>query len=45
MGDQIEKNAMGVSCSTYGEIGGVYRVFVGNPEGKATSKTQAYMGI
>jgi len=33
-GDQIEKNEMGVTCSTYGERRGVYRVVVGKPEGK-----------
>ena len=34
LGDQIEKNKMGVSCSTYGESRGVYRILVGKPEGK-----------
>jgi hypothetical protein len=34
MGDQIEKNEMGGSRSTYGERTGVYRVLVGKPEGK-----------
>jgi hypothetical protein len=33
-GDKIEKNEMGGACSTYGEGRGVYRVLVGNPEGK-----------
>ena len=33
-GEQIEKNEMGGSCSTYGENRGVYRIFVGKPEGK-----------
>jgi hypothetical protein len=27
-------NVMGRACSTYGERRGVYRVFVGKPEGK-----------
>jgi hypothetical protein len=31
---QIEKNEMGEACSTYGERRGLYRVLVGNPEGK-----------
>jgi hypothetical protein len=34
LGYQIEKNEMGVVCSTYGECRGVYRVLVGKPEGK-----------
>jgi hypothetical protein len=33
-GDQIEKNEMGVGCSTHGGDTGVYRVLVGKPEGK-----------
>jgi hypothetical protein len=33
-GDQIEKNEMGVACSTYGERRVVYRVLVEKPEGK-----------
>ena len=33
-GDKIEKNEMGMACSTYGERKGVYRVLVGKPEGK-----------
>jgi hypothetical protein len=33
-GDQIEKNVMGVACSTHGGEKGVYRVLVGKPEGK-----------
>jgi hypothetical protein len=32
--DQIEKNWMGGTCSTYGERRCVYRVFMGKPEGK-----------
>ena len=32
--NQIEKNEMGLACSTYGERQGVYRVLVGKPEGK-----------
>jgi hypothetical protein len=28
------RNEMGGACSTYGERRGVYRVLVGNPEGK-----------
>jgi hypothetical protein len=35
LGDKIEKNGMGRACSTFGrERRGVYRVLVGNPEGK-----------
>jgi hypothetical protein len=33
-GDKIEKNAIGVACSSDGEGRGVYRVLVGKPEGK-----------
>jgi hypothetical protein len=33
-GDKIEKNEMGGACSSDGEGRGVYRVFVGKPEGK-----------
>jgi hypothetical protein len=33
-GDQIEKNELDVSCSTYGERRGVYSLLVGKPEGK-----------
>ena len=33
-GDQIEKNWMGGAHSTYGARSGVYRVLVGQPEGK-----------
>jgi len=33
-GDQIEKNEMGGTCSTYGKKRGVYRVLVGKPERK-----------
>jgi hypothetical protein len=36
LGDKIEKNDMGGACSTYGERRGVYRVLVGNLEGKET---------
>jgi len=32
--DKIEKNEMGVACSTYWGGEGVYRVLVGKPEGK-----------
>jgi len=32
--NQIEKNEMGVACSTYEGEGGTYRVFVGKPKGK-----------
>jgi len=32
--DKIKKNEMGGACSAYGERRGVYRVLVGNPEGK-----------
>ena len=34
MGDKIEKNEMGGTCSTYGMRRGEYRVLVGNPERK-----------
>ena len=34
-GDQVEKIAMGGTCSTYGENTGTYRVLVGIPEGKS----------
>jgi hypothetical protein len=34
LGDQIEKNYVGRSCSTYAESRGVYRVLVGKPEGE-----------
>jgi hypothetical protein len=33
-GDNIENNEMDVECSACGEGRGVYRVLVGNPEGK-----------
>jgi hypothetical protein len=33
--DKIEKNEMGGICRTYWEGRGVYRVLVGNPEGKS----------
>ena len=33
-GDKIEKNEMGGSCSKYGGVETVYRVLVGEPEGK-----------
>jgi hypothetical protein len=33
-GDKIEKNEMSVACSSDGERKVVYRVFVGEPEGK-----------
>ena len=33
-GDNIEKNEMGWACGTYGWGEGVYRVLVGEPEGK-----------
>jgi hypothetical protein len=33
-GDQIEKNKMGGTCSTYGEKSNVYRVLVRKTEGK-----------
>jgi len=32
VGNKVEKNVMGVACSTYG--GGPYRVLVHRPEGK-----------
>jgi hypothetical protein len=32
--DQIKKNEMSGVCSTYGEMRGLYRVLVGNPEGR-----------
>ena len=32
-GDQIEKNEMSGTCSTYGGRRGVYRVLMGKPEG------------
>jgi len=34
---QIEKNEMGGACSTYGERRGIYRVLMGEPEGKNNS--------
>jgi hypothetical protein len=34
LGDQIKKNEMGGACGKYGERRGVYRVLVGEPEGK-----------
>jgi len=34
LGDQIEKNETGGTCSTYGERRVVYRVLVRKPEGK-----------
>jgi hypothetical protein len=33
-GDKIEKNEIGVACSTYGEGSDVYRVLVEKSEGK-----------
>jgi len=40
--DKIEKNEMGGACSVYGKRTGVYRVLVGEPEGKETTwETQA----
>ena len=33
--DKIEKNEMGGACNMYSERRGVYRVFVGKPEGKS----------
>jgi hypothetical protein len=33
-GDNFEKNELGVSCSSDGEGGGMYRVLVEKPEGK-----------
>jgi hypothetical protein len=33
-GGQIEKNEIGGACSMYWERRGIYRVFVGKPEGK-----------
>ena len=33
-GDKIEKNEMGGTSSTYGEVRGVYRILVGKLEGK-----------
>jgi hypothetical protein len=30
---KIDKNEVDGACSTHGEIGGVYRAFVGKPEG------------
>jgi hypothetical protein len=32
LGHQIEKTHVGRACSTYGEMGGAYRVLVGKPE-------------
>ena len=32
--DQIKKNYMGWTCSTYGKRRGMYRNLVGKPEGK-----------
>ena len=32
----IREEFIGLVCSTYGECRGVYRVVVGNPEGKKT---------
>jgi hypothetical protein len=34
VGDKIEKNEMDGTCSTYGERGCIYRVFVRNPKRK-----------
>jgi hypothetical protein len=34
LGDQIDKNEVDGTCSTYGEWSGVYRVLVGKPEVK-----------
>jgi hypothetical protein len=34
LGDQIEKDEMGGTCSTYGEGRGAFRVLVEKPEGK-----------
>jgi hypothetical protein len=31
---QIKKNEIGRACSMYGEMGGVYRILVGRPEGR-----------
>jgi len=33
LGNQIDKNEMGGTCSTYGERRSTFRVFVGKPEG------------
>jgi len=33
-GDQIEKNEMSGTCSTYGGRSCVYRILMGKPEGK-----------
>jgi hypothetical protein len=33
-GDKIEKNEMSGTCSAYGEKRCLYRVLLGNPEGK-----------
>jgi hypothetical protein len=38
-GDKIEKNEMGRACM--GEMRGIYRVFVGKPEGKTIWETHA----
>jgi hypothetical protein len=43
-GDQIEKNELGGTCSTYGERGGVYRVLLWNPGKETTWKNQVWMG-
>jgi hypothetical protein len=34
VGDKIKRNEMGGACSSDGEGRGMYRVFVGKPEGK-----------
>jgi len=36
LGDKIEKNEMGGTCSTYWEKRGVYRVLLGNVGRKTT---------
>jgi hypothetical protein len=38
LGEKIEKNEMGWAWSVYGERRGVYRVLVGQPEGKRLNK-------
>ena len=40
LGDQIEKNTTGGILGRMGEETGVYRVFMGKPDGETTWKTQ-----
>jgi hypothetical protein len=41
LGDKIEKNEIGGTCSTYGERTAGYRDLVGKPEGKTKFEAQA----